>query len=77
MSIRGQGHSLTLAQGHLDMKNKTFFPSETTEPFVTKFHRTAFRNKEMKSNKYEFGYMINMAAMPVYGKTIKKNPSSP
>ena len=25
MSIQGQGHSLTLAQGHLDMKIKTYF----------------------------------------------------
>ena len=26
----------------------------------------------MKINKYEFGHMTNMAAMRVYGKTIKK-----
>ena len=26
----------------------------------------------MKINKYEFGDMINMAAMPIYGKIIKK-----
>ena len=45
MSIQGQGHFLTLAQGHSDM-----FFSETTGPFVTKFHRKAFRNKEMKIN---------------------------
>ena len=25
MCIQGQGHSLTLAQGHSDMKIKTFF----------------------------------------------------
>ena len=31
----------------------------------------------MKINKYEFGDMINMAAMPIYGKIIKKKkPSS-
>ena len=74
MSIQGQDHSLTLAQGHLDMKTKTllllFFFSETTGPFVTKFHRKAFSNKEIKINKYEFGHMTNMAAMPVYGKII-------
>ena len=69
MSIQGQGHSLTLAQGHSDMKIKTCFFSETTRPFVTKFHRKAFRNTEMKINKYEFGHMTNMAFMP-YGKII-------
>ena len=26
----------------------------------------------MKTDKYEFGHMTNMAAMPVYGKIIKK-----
>ena len=55
------------------MKTKTlllFFFSETTGPFVTKFHRKSFINKEIKINKYEFGHMTNMAAMPVYGKII-------
>ena len=73
MSIQSQGYSLTLAQGHSDMKIKTcFFFSETTRPFLTKFHRKAFRNKEMKINKYEFGHMTSMAAMPVCGKIIEK-----
>ena len=27
----------------------------------------------MKINKYEFGQLTNMAAMPVYGKIIYKN----
>ena len=26
----------------------------------------------MKINKYEYGHMTNMAAMPVYGKIISK-----
>ena len=43
--------------------------SETTGSFVTKFHRKGFRNKEL-INKYEFGHMTNMAAMPVYDKII-------
>ena len=29
----------------------------------------------MKFNKYEFGHLENMAAMPVYGKIILKKPS--
>ena len=55
------------------MKIKTclfVFFSETTGPIVTKFHRKAFRNKEMKVNKYEFGHMTNMAVMPVNCKII-------
>ena len=32
----GQGHFLTLAQGHLHVKLKLLF-SETTGPFLTKF----------------------------------------
>ena len=60
-------HSLTLAQGHSDLKIKTF--SQKPEPFVTKFHKKAFRNKK-EINKYEFGHMKNMAAMPVYSKII-------
>ena len=31
MSIRGQGHYLTLAKGHSDFKIKTWFFSETIE----------------------------------------------
>ena len=28
----------------------------------------------MKINKYEFGHMTNMAAMPIYVKSCKENP---
>ena len=72
MSIQGQGHSLILAHGQSDKKIKNLFFLETTGPYVNKFHGIAFRNKEMKINKYEFGYMTNMAAMPVYVKIILK-----
>ena len=46
MSIQGQGDFLTIAKGHLDIKKKTkknLFFLETTGPFVTEFHRKAFR----------------------------------
>ena len=62
MSIQSQAHSY--------MKIKTFF-LRNHWPFVTKFHR-----KEMKINKYEFGHMTTMAAMPYMVKSFKK-PSSP
>ena len=63
MNIQGQGHSLTLVQGLSDMKVKTCF-------FVTKFHMKMFRSKKMKINKYGFGHMNNMAAVPYKVKTL-------
>ena len=33
MSIEGQGHFLTLAQGRVRLKNSNLIFSETTEPF--------------------------------------------
>ena len=38
MNIKGQGHSLTLAQGHSDSISSNFFPLETTRPIEAKFH---------------------------------------
>ena len=72
-------HEYSRSRSFLDLGPRSFryeslnlFFSEATGPFVTKFHMKAFRNKEMKTDKYEFGHMTNMAAMPVYGKIIKK-----
>ena len=46
MSVKGQGHYLTLAKGHSDLKIKTcfvlFFLSETVESFKTNFHIRAY-----------------------------------
>ena len=70
MSIQGHCHSLTLAQGHSDMKIESCFFSETTGQFVTNFHTKMFRNKKMKINKYEFGHMTSMAATLYKEKTL-------
>ena len=49
VSIEGQGHYLTLAQGRVHTyKNSNRLFSETTGPFITKFCMKAFRYKEMK-----------------------------
>ena len=69
MSIQGQDHSLTLAQGHSDMKLKLVF-LRNHWVICNQISRKAFRNKEVNINKYEFSHMTNMAAMPVYGKII-------
>ena len=37
MGIQGQGHFLTLAQGHLHIKIKTGFSQKPLDPFLTKF----------------------------------------
>ena len=63
-------HEYSRSKSFLDLGPKSF--RYATVPFVTKFHKKAFRNKEMKINKYEFGHMTNMAAMLVYGKIIYK-----
>ena len=60
MSIKGQGHSLTLVKGHSDFKVKT---------------HESLRGIGMKIYINELGHMTNMAAMPIYGKNLKKSYS--
>ena len=38
MNINGQGHSLTLVQGHSDSTYSNFFSLETARPIEAKFH---------------------------------------
>ena len=48
------------------------FSSETTEPIEAKFHNGAslgWRNKSLLNGR---GHMTKMAAMPIYGKNLKK-----
>ena len=46
MSIKGQGHSSTLAQVHSDLTINTYFFSDTHGSFRT-FHVKAYGGKEM------------------------------
>ena len=62
MNIKGQGHFLTLAHGHVHIKLKLTFFSETTEPFSIKFCMLA----EMKIYRYDVGHMTKMAVMSIY-----------
>ena len=48
MSIRGKGHYLTLAKGHLDFKNKIMFFSETINLFRTELLLKAYGWMGMK-----------------------------
>ena len=38
MNLKGQGHSLTLVQDHLDSTFLNFFSLETARPIEAKFH---------------------------------------
>ena len=66
MSIRGQGHSLTLANLNL------FFFSKTFELFETKYHVKQFLSTEMKIYTNGLDHMTKMAATPIYGKKPSK-----
>ena len=72
VGIKGQGHSLTLVKGHSDFKVKTCFFSKTIGSFGTKIHMKAWGRIGMKIYINELGHMTNMAAMPIYGKNLKK-----
>ena len=73
MNIQGQGHLLTLAKGHLYIKFKT----------KLNFLRNHFTNQSQilyvlslgRGNHYinGLGQVTKMAAMPIYGKNLKKS----
>ena len=49
------------------------FSSETTGPIATKFHIQPPGPLGKKSCSNGLGHMTNMAAMPIYGKNLKKS----
>ena len=49
----------------------SIFSSETTEPIKVKFHMELLWNRGTKVCTNGLGHMTRMAAMPIYGKTIK------
>ena len=69
MSIKGQGHSLTLVKGHSDFNVKPCFSQKQMGNLEQKFI-WAWGRMGMKINTNELGHMINMAAMPIYGKNL-------
>ena len=46
--------------------------SETTGPISFKFHRQTSSKAGKKVDIFGSGHMIKMAAMPIYGKNLKK-----
>ena len=49
-----------------------FFSLETARPVEAKFHMEPTWDEGMKIYSNGPGHMTNMAAMPIYGKTLKK-----
>ena len=73
MNVKGQGHSLTLVQGHSYSTFSNFFSLETTVSIEAKFQVEPTWDKEMKDCSNGLGHMTNMAAMLIYGKNLKKS----
>ena len=71
MNIKGQGHSLTLVQGHSDSTFSNFFSLETAWPVEAKFHVEPPWDRGMKDCSNDPGHMTSMAAMPIYGENLK------
>ena len=70
MNIKGQGHSLTLVQGHSDSTFSNFFSLETAKSIEAKFHVEPPWDRGMKINTNGLCHMSKMAAMPIYGKNL-------
>ena len=72
MNIKGQGHSLTLVQGHSDSTLLNFFFLETACPIEAKCYAEPPWDKGTKVWSKFVGHMTKMAAIPIYGKNLKK-----
>ena len=68
---------LTLVQGHLDLTFSNFFSLETARPIEAKFHVDHPWDGGTKIYSNGPGHMTKMAAMPIYGKNIKKSSLEP
>ena len=75
MNITGQGHSVTLVQGHSDPTFANFFYLETAKLLEAKFHMEPPWDVGTKVCSNGPGHMTNMAAMLIYGKNLKKSSS--
>ena len=77
MNIKGQGHSLTLVQGHSDSTYSNIFKRLFFRNRYAKWSQIscgACMNLENESLfEYGPGHMTNMAVMPIYGKNLKKS----
>ena len=70
MIISGQGHSLTLVQGHSDSTFSNFFSLETARLIEGKFHVEPPWDGGMKVNTNGLCHMIKMAIIPIYDNNL-------
>ena len=70
MDIKGQGHFLTLVQGHSNSTFSNLFSLETARPIEAKFHVEPQWNRGMKVSTNGLCHMAKMAAMSIYGKNF-------
>ena len=75
MNIKGQGHSLTLVSGHSDSTFSFFFFLETAWPIEAKFYLEPPWDGGTKVWSNGLYHMTKLAAMPIYGKNLKKSSS--
>ena len=66
MNIKSQGHSLTLAQGHLDSTFSNIFSLETAWLIEAKFHVAPPWDGRTKVCLNGPGHMTNIAAMLIF-----------
>ena len=71
MNMKGQGHSLTLVQGHSDSTFSKSFFLETACPIEAKFYVEPPWDGETKVWSNGLDHMTKMAAVPIYGKNLK------
>ena len=76
MNIKGQGHSLTLVQGHSDSTFSKLFFLETAWLIEAKFYMDSPWDGWTEVWANGLGHMTKMATMPIYGKNLKKKTSS-
>ena len=75
MNIKGQGHPLTLVEGHSYSPFSNFFFLETAWPIEAKFYVEYPWDGATKVWSNGLGHMNKMAAMPIYSKNLKKSSS--
>ena len=71
MTIKSQGHSLTLVQAHSDSTLPNFFSWETAKAIEAKFRAKLQWDGGTKVCSNGLGHMSEMAAIPIYGKNVK------
>ena len=74
MITQGQGHSLTFVQGHSDSTFSNFFSSNTLDCLKPNFIWSLHEMLGMKMYSNVPGH--KMASRPIYGKDLRKSPSS-